>query len=223
MAFSDGRLQVGQPPLEGSVVGNAEGADLAVAPRLLRDPFGDVVGVQRFLVGTRLRGAGGFAGAARVHPHQCVAAWTPPLGIRRLPGHVRVRLFLQIVRRNPYLVLLVWADVHDCRTVLIREIRAEHVGVEQGAVAQRNLHVLLDDQFARTALRHLLGLLGHGPSLMIGAGDPLTGSGCGSDTGRIMATDDKKYRPVTCALSVRVRGTDTISLPHCLLRTGKVF
>ena len=145
-------LQIRQAPLRGRVVRDAERADVAGAPRPLRDPLDRVVKIQRFLIRAGLRLAGRFARPAGVHAHERITARAPPERIRRLPVHVGIGLFLQVSRRNPQLVFLVDADVHDGGKALGAAVRAEHVGVEYRAVPRRDLHVLLDDQLVVAAL-----------------------------------------------------------------------
>ena len=94
------RLPIGGEPLVERVIGNAEQADFAVAPRLRCRPLDGVVEVDQFGERPRFALALAFAAAAAVDAHGGVAARHPPGRVDGLPIHPVVRLFLQRVGRD---------------------------------------------------------------------------------------------------------------------------
>ena len=137
------RLLIGRKPLVDGEVGDAGESDLARAPGLRRRPFDRVVEINRLRERPWLALPGRFAAAAAVDPHRGVALRHPPFRIDGLPVHQRVRLFLQAVRRNPQLVLLVRTQVQDGGKPA-GIVRPEDVGFQPGAVAHRHVDILLD-------------------------------------------------------------------------------
>ena len=107
------RLVIGDEPLVDGEIGYAGEPDLARAPGLRRRPFDRIVEIDRLRERPRFALAGRFAAAAPVDAHGRIALRHPPLRVDRLPVHQRVRLFLQIARRNPELVLLIRTQIQD--------------------------------------------------------------------------------------------------------------
>ena len=156
-AFQRRRLLTGDFPLKRRQIRNAAGADVAVAPLLLRHPLDAVVGIERLLIRTRLRFAGRFARTACIHPQHGVTARAPPFGIHRFPVHVGIRFFFQIGRRHPQLVFLIRPQRHDHREFFRGTrctFRPENIHAQLRAVAQRYPHVFLDDHFVVFGLGH---------------------------------------------------------------------
>ena len=175
------RLQVGDAPLGVGVIGDAERADVARAPVALRDPLDRVVEVDRFLVRARIRLARRFARAARVDAHAGIAARAPPHRIGGLPCEIGIGLLLQIVRRNPQLVLLIGADIHDRRKALAIRRPAGTRRRREWRRRATGSHVLLDDQLKSRGCETLadasmrscprnIGLIG-----IVGVDAPVTG------------------------------------------------
>src|SRR5712691_5771829 len=139
------RLKARYQPLRHRVVGDAERADAAVAPGLSSRPFDRVIEVARLRRRPGIGAPGRPARAAAVDAHASVAARHPPERVHRLPVHVLVRLFLQVRRRDPELVLLVAAEVDDDGETSGR-FGTEDVGLQPRSVAHRDFEVLFDDE-----------------------------------------------------------------------------
>jgi hypothetical protein len=153
--FQRRRIQVGQAPLRRGKVGNAHGADLAVAPAAFGHPLHRIIVVERLGVGARLRTSRRFARAARIDAHDGKPARAPPLRIAALPVHVGIGFLLEVMRRHPQLVLVIDREIHDHRHTFLA-IGPEHIGIDDGSVAHRNGHILLDDKLVLFRLRKLL-------------------------------------------------------------------
>src|SRR5215813_10134128 len=123
---------IGDEPLVDGEIGYAGQPDLARAPGLRRRPLDRVVEIDRLRERPRLALAGGFPAAAAVDPHRGVAVGYPPSRVDRLPVHQRVRLFLQVARRNPQLVLLIRTQIQDGGEGA-GITRPEHIGFEARA------------------------------------------------------------------------------------------
>src|SRR5262245_7861999 len=124
---------IGDEPLVDGEIGYPAQPDLARAPGLRRRPLYRVVEIDRFRERPRFALAGGLAAAAPVDPHRGVALRHPPLRVDGLPVHQWVRLFLQVARRNPQLVLLIWTQLQDGGKGA-GIIRPEHIGFEARAI-----------------------------------------------------------------------------------------
>jgi len=140
-----GRLVIGDEPLVDGEIGNAGEPDIAVAPGLRRRPLDRVVEIDRLGERPGLALAGRFSAAAPVDAHGRVAARHPPLRIDGLPVHQRVGFLLERVGRDPELVLLVGTEIENGGE-LAGILGPEDVGLEPGAVAHRDIDVLLDQQ-----------------------------------------------------------------------------
>ncbi len=144
-AFQRRRLEVRHPPLRAGEERDPDGGDAAVAPGLMTGPFDGVVEIDRLLRRIEHGLSGRLAGAALVDAHADVAARHPPLRVHRLPVHVRVGPFLEIVRRNPELVFLVDAHVDEHGKMPVA-VGPKDVGLQHGAIPHRDVDVLLDLQ-----------------------------------------------------------------------------
>src|SRR6476646_6340208 len=111
-------------------------------PELRRRPLDRIVEVDRLRARPGFALAGGFATAAPVDAHRRIALGHPPLRVDRLPVHQRVRVFLEIARRNPQLVLLIRTQIKDGRK-RPASIEPKHIGFEMGTVAPGHVDVLL--------------------------------------------------------------------------------
>src|SRR6516165_333887 len=135
---------IGDEPLVDGEIGYAAQPDLARAPGLRRRPLDRVVEIDRLRERPWFAFAGRLPAAAPVDPHRGVALRHPPLRVDGLPVHQRVRLFLQVARRNPQLVLLIRTQIQDGGKGA-GIIRPEHIGFEARAIPHRDVDVFFDD------------------------------------------------------------------------------
>ena len=150
------RVHGGNAPLVAGVVGNAEHADLAVAPRLRAGPFDALVEVLNLARRIAVHHAGRPAGAARIDADNHIAVRYPTLGIGNLPVLVLVGRTLQYLRmicdhlfpllRIAFLVgqpLGIDTIGKDDRVAAVRD-RLEDVGAQHKTVARLDALVPCD-------------------------------------------------------------------------------